>query len=30
MFQGATPQNSYKPSQPYKLTPVSNPYSFQD
>ena len=29
-FQGATPQNSYAPTQPYKLTPVSNPYSFQE
>lgn len=29
-FQGATPANNYTPSQPYKLTPVSNPYTFQN
>ena len=29
-FQGATPQNNYTPTQPYKLTPVSNPYTFQN
>ena len=29
-FQGATPSNNYTPTQPYKLTPVSNPYSFQE
>lgn len=29
-FQGATPANSYSPTQPYKLTPVSNPYTFQE
>ena len=29
-FQGATPSNNYTPTKPYKLTPVSNPYSFQE
>ena len=29
-FVGATPANGYTPSMPYKLTPVSNPYTFQD
>ncbi len=28
-FQGATPANNYTPRTPYKLTPESNPYSFQ-
>lgn len=28
-FQGATPQNNYTPRTPYKLTPESNPYTFQ-
>ena len=29
-FQGATPDNNYTPSRPYKITPVSNPYTFQN
>jgi hypothetical protein len=29
-FAGATPENGYTPSMPYKLTPVSNPYTFQE
>lgn len=29
-FAGATPQNGYFPTQPYKLTPVSNPSTFQE
>ena len=29
-FQGATPDNNYTPSRPYKMTPVSNPYTFQN
>ena len=29
-FQGATPANNYTPTNPYKLTPVSNPYTFQN
>lgn len=28
-FQGATPGNNYTPNKPYKMTPVSNPYTFQ-
>ncbi|MCR4824713.1 MAG: hypothetical protein K5849_05070 [Bacteroidales bacterium] len=28
-FQGATPDNNYTPKNPYKFTPVSNPYTFQ-
>ena len=27
-FDGATPQNSYKPDVPYKITVIENPYSF--
>lgn len=29
-FQGATPANNYTPSNPYKFTPVSSPYTFQN
>lgn len=29
-FAGATPENGYTPSMPYKLTPVSNPYTFKE
>jgi len=29
-FEGATPANSYTPSQPYKIKVSSNPYSFQN
>jgi hypothetical protein len=29
-FAGATPQNNYTPSQPNKLTPVSNPQTFRE
>lgn len=29
-FVGATPENGYTPSMPYKLTPVSTPYTFQE
>ncbi|MBR5724537.1 MAG: hypothetical protein IKX62_04085 [Bacteroidales bacterium] len=29
-FSGATPNNNYQPSRPYKFTPVSNPYTFQN
>lgn len=29
-FQGATPANNYQPTRPYKITPGSNPYSFQE
>lgn len=29
-FAGATPANNYTPSRPYKITPSSNPYSFQE
>lgn len=29
-FQGATPQNNYTPRTPYKFTPESNPYTFQN
>lgn len=29
-FAGATPENSYTPSQPFTLTVFSNPYSFQN
>ncbi len=28
-FEGATPENSYTPAEPYRLTVSSNPYSFQ-
>ena len=29
-FRGATPANNYTPSTPYKFTPESNPYTFQN
>lgn len=29
-FEGATPQNSYKPNTPYKITVIENPYSFDN
>ncbi len=29
-FEGATPQNSYKPSEPYRITVIENPYSFDN
>jgi len=29
-FEGATPQNSYKPDVPYKITVIENPYSFDN
>lgn len=29
-FDGATPQNSYKPNVPYKITIIENPYSFNN
>lgn len=29
-FAGATPQNNYTPSQPFRVTVFSNPYSFQN
>ena len=29
-FEGATPQNQYTPSQPYRIKVTSNPYSFSD
>lgn len=29
-FAGATPENGYNPSMPYKLTPVSSPNTFQE
>lgn len=29
-FEGATPQNSYKPNEPYKITVIENPYSFDN
>lgn len=29
-FEGATPQNSYKPNVPYKITVIENPYSFDN
>lgn len=29
-FDGATPQNSYKPDVPYKITVIENPYSFDN
>lgn len=30
LFEGATPANSYTPSQPYRIKISSNPYSFQN
>ncbi len=29
-FEGATPQNSYKPDMPYKITVIENSYSFDN
>lgn len=29
-FQGATPENSYKPAEPYTLTVTAGPYSFDE
>lgn len=29
-FEGATPQNQYTPTQPYRIKVTSNPYSFSD
>ena len=29
-FEGATPENSYTPSRPYRITVFSNPYSFPE
>ena len=29
-FEGATPQNSYQPNTPYKITVIENPYSFDN
>ncbi len=29
-FEGATPQNSYKPDVPYKIDVIENPYSFDN
>ena len=29
-FEGSSPANNYKPSEPYKVTVSSNPYSFQN
>ncbi len=29
-FEGATPENSYKPNVPYKITVIENPYSFDN
>lgn len=29
-FAGATPTNGYTPAMPYKFTPVSSPYTFQE
>lgn len=29
-FEGATPQNNYKPDTPYKITVIENPYSFDN
>lgn len=29
-FEGATPQNSYQPDTPYKITVIENPYSFDN
>lgn len=29
-FEGATPQNSYKPNVPYRITVIENPYSFDN
>lgn len=29
-FEGATPQNGYKPTTPYKITIIENPYSFDN
>ncbi len=29
-FEGATPENDYKPKEPYKITVYENPYSFDE
>lgn len=29
-FEGATPQNNYEPSKPYRITISDNPYSYQE
>lgn len=29
-FEGATPENSYKPDKPYKISVIENPYSFDN
>ncbi len=29
-FEGATPENSYKPDTPYRITVIENPYSFDN
>lgn len=29
-FEGATPENSYKPNEPFKITVIENPYSFDE
>lgn len=29
-FEGATPQNGYKPNAPYRITVIENPYSFDN
>ena len=29
-FEGATPQNGYKPNVPYKISVIENPYSFDN
>lgn len=29
-FEGATPQNSYQPNTPYRITVIENPYSFDN
>jgi len=29
-FEGATPGNGYTPTMPYRLTPVTNPYTFKE
>ncbi len=29
-FEGATPENSYKPNEPFRITVIENPYSFDN
>lgn len=29
-FEGATPENNYKPNEPFKITVIENPYSFDN